>query len=127
MKIIIEHLDPRLWKWSLLEYKHISEFASKDNLIFTNIKGPKTAEKLSKLGTVYKESVKELNFKNACILDPDAKETLTPKDKFDYVIMGGIHLRKGQKRRSLARWTFLQGILGKGRCRQTPRDMSHGR
>ena len=90
MKIIIEHLDPRLWKWSYIEYKHISDFAGKENVIFTNIHGPKTIEKLSKIGKVYTESVKELKFENACVLDPDAKETLTPKDKFDYVIMGGI-------------------------------------
>lgn len=90
MKFIIEHLDPRLWKWSFIEYKHISDFAGKENLIFTNVHGEKTIEKLSKIGKVYKESIKKLKFENACILDPNAKETLSPEDKFDYLIMGGI-------------------------------------
>lgn len=90
MKFIIEHLDPRLWKWSQIEYKHISEFASKSNVIFTNIHGPKTIEKLKKLGKVYEKSVKELKFKNACILDPHAIDTLRPEDNFEYLIMGGI-------------------------------------
>ncbi|MFH2021011.1 MAG: SAM-dependent methyltransferase [archaeon] len=90
VRFIIEHLDPRLWKWSLLEYSHISSFVGKENLIFTNIKGEKSREKLSEFGDAKKESVQRLNFKNACVLDPGAKETLKPTDKFDYLILGGI-------------------------------------
>ncbi len=90
IKIIIEHLDPRLWKWSFIEYKHVSDLIGKENLIFTNIKSEKAREKLSALGKVHKEKVEKLNLKNACILDPNAKETLTAKDKFDYLIIGGI-------------------------------------
>lgn len=89
-KFIVEHLDPRLWKWSLLEYKHISDIVGKDNIIFTNIKSKKEQQKLRKIGDVCAESVKELNFKNMCILDPSAKQTLTPEDKFDYILLGGI-------------------------------------
>jgi ribosome biogenesis SPOUT family RNA methylase Rps3 len=90
MKFIIEHLDPRLWKWSYMEYKHISDFSGKENVIFSNIRGPKTIQKLSEIGKVYEKSVKELNFENACILDPNAEKTLSPEDNFDYLIMGGI-------------------------------------
>jgi ribosome biogenesis SPOUT family RNA methylase Rps3 len=90
VKIIIEHLDKRLWKWCFTEYKHISEFANKSNVIFTNIKGEKAREKLSPFGKVYKESVSSLSLKNACVLDPCAKETLLPSDKFDYLILGVI-------------------------------------
>jgi ribosome biogenesis SPOUT family RNA methylase Rps3 len=90
-KIIIEHLDPRLWKWCYLEYKHVSDLIGKKNLIFTNIKSDKAKEKLIQLGEVYKEKVEKLDFKNACVLDPNAKETLNPKDnKFDYLVVGGI-------------------------------------
>ncbi len=88
-KLIIEHLDPRLWKWSLLEYRHASDYIGKDNIIYTNIRG-KSKEKLSYYGLVYDKKISELNLKNVCILDPSAKETLTPKDKFDYYIIGGI-------------------------------------
>jgi len=85
---IIEHLEPELWDWCLIEYKNISKTVGKDNLWFTNIK--KDADKLEKYGKVIKESVKELNLKNACVLDPESKDTLKTKDKFDYFIFGGI-------------------------------------
>ncbi|MEM2131351.1 MAG: RNA methyltransferase, partial [Candidatus Woesearchaeota archaeon] len=97
-KIIIEHLDKRLWKWSLMEYKHASELIGKENIIFTNIKTEKSIEKLKDYGLIYKEKIEALlkkenskiDFKKACILDPFAKETLKPSDKFDYLIIGGI-------------------------------------
>jgi ribosome biogenesis SPOUT family RNA methylase Rps3 len=89
-KIIIEHLDPRLWKWSFLEYKHVSDVIGKNNLIFTNIKTGSSKNKLSPYGKTYKEKVEKLNLKNACVLDPGAKEALSPKDRFDYLVVGGI-------------------------------------
>ena len=91
---IIEHLEPALFPWCLLEYKHISKIVGKRNLWFTNIKD-KDKNKLSKYGKVFTESIKQLinkNYhchnvkthlyftnKNICILDPEAKKTLTPK------------------------------------------------
>lgn len=91
MKFIIEHLEPEVFKWCLLEYNHISQIVGKNNLIFTKIK-KKDLKKLSKLGKVESKSVKELNLKRACILDPFAKNTLSPRDieLFDYLIFGGI-------------------------------------
>lgn len=89
-KIIIEHLDPRLWKWSLLEYSHVSDYIGKQNLIFTNIRTESSRSKLSPFGTIFKERAEKLGLKNTCVLDPGAKETLSPKDKFDYLIVGGI-------------------------------------
>lgn len=87
---IIEHLEPELGKWCLIEYRHISKIAGKNNLWFTNIKRKKDAEKLSKIGKVFSESVCKLNLKNACILDPEAKKTLKPGEKFSFFIFGGI-------------------------------------
>ena len=91
MKFIIEHLEPEVFKWCLLEYKHISQIVRKNNLIFTNIK-KKDVKKLSNLGKVETKSVKKLNLKKACILDPFARQLLSPKDAevFDYLILGGI-------------------------------------
>lgn len=95
-KFIIEHLDPQLWKWCYIEYKHISEIVGKRNLIFTNIKKDSDKYKLSSLGKVYFKSIKELVLakkidpRKMCILDPSAKQTLNPKDKFDYILLGGI-------------------------------------
>jgi ribosome biogenesis SPOUT family RNA methylase Rps3 len=89
---IIEHLEPKLWEWCLIEYEHISKTFGKENLLFTNIKNENDARKLSKLGKVSKESVAKLNLNNACVLDPEAKETLSPESAkdFEYFIFGGI-------------------------------------
>ena len=35
MKFIIEHLEDEVWEWCILEYRHMSEFVGKENLIFT--------------------------------------------------------------------------------------------
>lgn len=89
MIFIIEHLDPKVWKWSLLEYEHISHHVGKKNLWFTNVKNG--AAQLKKLGKVFKESVTKLKPANACILESAGKQTLKPSDKkFDYFIFGGI-------------------------------------
>lgn len=92
MKYIIEHLDGTVYKWCQMEYKHISETVGRDNLIFTNVKGDAGKKILEKLGEVKTESVIKLNLKNACILDPVAKDTIKTADckKYDYLIFGGI-------------------------------------
>jgi ribosome biogenesis SPOUT family RNA methylase Rps3 len=86
---IIEHLEPELFEWCLIEYEHISETVGKNQLWFTNIK-QKDAKKLEKFGKVFSESVKQMKLDNVCVLDPEAKSTLSPSDKFDYYIFGGI-------------------------------------
>ncbi|MEK6936746.1 MAG: SAM-dependent methyltransferase [Nanoarchaeota archaeon] len=85
---VVEHLDGKLWRWCLIEYKHISRIVGKKSLLFTKVK----SKELRRYGKVFKKSVLELSLKNACVLDPDAKKTLTPKDarKFKYFIFGGI-------------------------------------
>jgi len=89
---IIEHLEPRLWKWCFIEYKHISETVGRQNLIFTNIKNERDAEKLSDYGIVLKNSIKDIPIKNACVLDPESDKTLNPESskKFEYFVFGGI-------------------------------------
>ena len=94
MKFIIEHMELEVYDWCLLEYKHMSKIVGKSNLIFTNVK--KQQSKLKNLGKVHKESIKELlNIypkQEICLLDMDAKTTLTTKDKtnFKYFLFGGI-------------------------------------
>jgi ribosome biogenesis SPOUT family RNA methylase Rps3 len=89
---IIEHLEPELFEWCLIEYEHISETVGKENLWFTNIKNEKDRKKLSSFGKVFFESVREMKLENVCVLDPEAKKTLAPEDsdEFDYYIFGGI-------------------------------------
>ena len=88
--IIIEHLEPKVWPWCLIEYKSISKLIPKKNLWFTNIH--KKSKELESLAKVSKESVINLNLDKACILDPDAPKTLTPKEakEIKYFIIGGI-------------------------------------
>ncbi len=86
--IIVEHLEPKLWPWCKIEYESISKMIPKKNLWFTNIK----SQSLKNFGKVSKNSIKEISLKKACILDPNARKTLTPEEtkKFDYFIIGGI-------------------------------------
>lgn len=88
---IIEHLEPKLWPWCIIEYKSISKIVGKSHLWFTNI-DKKDARKLSKYGKVFSESVKTMALQGACILDPESDELLSPSDsrKFQYFIFGGI-------------------------------------
>ncbi len=92
MKFIIEHLEPRIYKWCLLEYEHISKIIGKDNLIFTNIKTEKQKQQMEKFGKVYRESIKDIinNFENSCLLDSKAKKELSSYDGFEYLVLGGI-------------------------------------
>jgi ribosome biogenesis SPOUT family RNA methylase Rps3 len=99
MKFIIEHLEPRLFKWCIIEYTHISEIVGKDNLIFTNIR-ENDVKKLEKLGEVHTQSVKEMTYNNSCVLDPFAKKELDANDKFDYMILGGILGDEPMKKRT---------------------------
>lgn len=87
---IIEHLEPKLFPWCIIEYKNISKIVGKNHVYFTNIK-KKDASKLTKYGKVFTESVKDLNLPSICILDPDAEDTLNPEDSdIQYFIFGGI-------------------------------------
>jgi ribosome biogenesis SPOUT family RNA methylase Rps3 len=86
MRYVIEHLEPKLYEWCLIEYRHISAMVGKENLIFTNVR----SNSLKGLGEVHKESVRSLKFRNACVLDPNAPGVLSSADKFDYLILGGI-------------------------------------
>ncbi len=87
---IIEHLEPKMWKWCQIEYKHISQMVGRPNLWITNVK--KGSIPLQKCGKVIKKSVVQLPLSKACVLDPDAEKILTPVDarNFDCFIFGGI-------------------------------------
>ena len=93
MKFIIEHLEPELFEWCLIEYEHISSIVGKNNLIFTNIKSyrnkvsgelknprflsnKKDADKLKKFGDVYEKNISELKFEKICVLSQYSKKTL---------------------------------------------------
>ncbi|MEK6892096.1 MAG: SAM-dependent methyltransferase [Nanoarchaeota archaeon] len=108
MKFIIEHLEPELFEWCLIEYEHISKIVGKNDLIFTNIKNKNDVSKLKKFGNVFDGSFSELNNKlnfnknKICILSQYAQKTLetNDKNKFEYFVFGGILGDKPAKRRT---------------------------
>ena len=90
---IIEHLEPKLWKWCLLDYENISKIVGKGNLWITNLKSEANLKKLGGFAKCFKQSVRELGLKTGecCVLDADASKTLSSADKkFRYFIFGGI-------------------------------------
>ncbi len=90
--LIIEHCEPKLSEWLLLEYKHAAKLW-KGELLFTRVTDTKTAKILRNLGTVKKENAKDLySDKNCIVLDPQAQRPLTPKDctNADALIVGGL-------------------------------------
>ncbi len=108
MKFIIEHLEPELYDWCLIEYEHISKIVGKDNLTFTNIKNKKEQNKLKKYGEVYGKSISELKLnnsksKNICILSQYSEITLktSDKNKFEYLVFGGILGDNPAKKRTI--------------------------
>jgi ribosome biogenesis SPOUT family RNA methylase Rps3 len=109
---IIEHLEPKMWKWCLMEYEHISKIVGKQNLIFTNIKRP--TPRLAPFGRIYKRSVRDLDLdlREVCVLDPDAPTELSPSDskRYKYYVFGGILGDYPPKKRTKRELTpFLNG------------------
>ena len=102
MRFVIEHLEPELYPWCLIEYKHISRIVGKKSLIFTNIKTKKEQNKLKKYGKVYGNGITDLKLKNICVLSQYAKNTLTASDKnkFQYFVLGGILGNNPAKKRT---------------------------
>ena len=113
MKFVIEHLEPELYDWCVIEYEHISKIVGKDNLIFTNVGNKKYDNKLKKYGTIYKKRISELDFKKICVLSQYSKKTLetSDKDKFEYLIFGGILGDNPAKKRTI---NFTKKIEKKG-------------
>ncbi|MCX6670977.1 MAG: RNA methyltransferase [Euryarchaeota archaeon] len=90
--LIIEHCEPTLSEWLMLEYKHAAKLWN-GKLVFTRVADHKTAQVLRNLGSVRKENAKDLYSDKKCIvLDPQAKKPLTPKDctSIDALIVGGL-------------------------------------
>ena len=92
MKYVIEHLEPRLFKWCILEYRNISKIVGRNNLIFTNMKNELQQNKLRCFGKTYLKKVGTLEMKKVILLDPNCEQTLTTDDckKFGYLVFGGI-------------------------------------
>lgn len=90
---VIEHLEPEIGKWLIIEYRHASKILGKNRLVFTNVKKKTHAIKLSKFGSVKPESFSELfHPKEIIILDMKALNPLMIRDFVGKkaVVVGGI-------------------------------------
>lgn len=83
-------MEPELFPWCLIEYRHMAEAVGADNLTITNV----NKDELSKIDfcKATADSAANLSLKNICILDPEAPLTLQPddKDRFNHLVFGGI-------------------------------------
>ena len=97
---VVEHLDPELGPWSLLEYQAITEESKGDGAAFClssvprSLTLPRTLRDAPRL-VIEHRSVEEIyaNDKGrVCLLDPAAKAELSVDDatKFDVFLFGGI-------------------------------------
>lgn len=97
---VVEHLDPELEQWSALEYANIANesHASGAQFILSSVspalKPPPEVQQAAGI-RIEQRSVEEIfaNCKDrVCLLDPAAKEELSPEDgeTFDVFLFGGI-------------------------------------
>ncbi|MEM2196743.1 MAG: SAM-dependent methyltransferase [Sulfolobales archaeon] len=110
MKVVVEHLEECLSPWLMCEYSYVVKLF-KNSVLFTNVKSLRTRNTLKELGVdVVEASVVDLvannSLRHPIILDPKARETLTPEDlvSADSVIIGGImgeHPPKGRTFREI--------------------------
>lgn len=91
MKLIIEHVEPKVSEWLFIEYSHSAKIW-KNNTIFTNVKIDKDKEKLKTIGQIEEKKFFEIFNKNLIILDPKAEKELSPEDfkMYEYLVIGGI-------------------------------------
>ena len=97
---VVEHLDPELGPWSLLEYQAIARESADDGVKFCLSSVPNEPQVLSQLqgvkGLVVEhrsvEDIYPTKEERVCLLDPAAKAELSPNDgqKFDVFLFGGI-------------------------------------
>ncbi|MDA1196624.1 MAG: SAM-dependent methyltransferase [Nanoarchaeota archaeon] len=92
MIYIIEHLEPELFPWCIIEYRHITKILGKANVLFTNIRRKKDCDRLRGFARAVKESFTTLDLKRVCVLDPAASKVLSSSDvkEFDTIVLGGI-------------------------------------
>ena len=97
---VVEHLDPECGPWSTLEYITISQESAEAEAQFCLSSAPKDIDLPDALRTcpalsIERRSVEDIyrdDKSRVCLLDPAAKEELSPDDRhdFDVFVFGGI-------------------------------------
>ncbi len=104
-----------MFPWCVIEYEHISRLVGKKHVLLTNVRKQDVA-KMRKFCSVVTKSVLSLDLTHACVLDPKARQTLTPDDalQFDSFIFGGIlgdAPERGRTKKLLT--SNLQGVVAR--------------
>ena len=95
--LIVEHCEPEITPWLILEYRHVSLIYGRSYVWYTNVPS-RYHRLLSKYGLVKSKSVIDLVRTGAIdpsvviVLDPKASRSLTYEDlaSAGYVVVGGI-------------------------------------
>lgn len=97
---VVEHLDPELEQWSALEYKTIAHESHRSGARFLLSSVPQSLQLPSNLENVEGLEVERASVESVfrdqkarvCLLDPAAKQELSPEDGdlFDVYLFGGI-------------------------------------
>lgn len=97
---VVEHLDPECGPWSTLEYLAIAKESTASGAQFCLSSAPKDIDFPASLRVcqgleIEHRSVEEIyrdRKSRVCLLDPAAKEELSPEDAddFDVFVFGGI-------------------------------------
>lgn len=92
MRLVIEHLEPKLSDWLFIEYSSSARIAGEE-LLITNVRKGSDYRKLSKITQVERKSALKLFPQEEMILlDPQARKSLSPDDfkGRPFVLIGGI-------------------------------------
>ena len=97
---VVEHLDPELEQWSALEYETIAHESYRTGARFLLSSVPQSLQLPSNLKNVEGLEVEQASVESifrdqkarVCLLDPAAKQELSPQDGdlFDVYLFGGI-------------------------------------
>lgn len=97
---VVEHLDPECGPWSTLEYTAIAKESTDAGAVFCLSSAPSDVNIPESVRTVKGFNIEHRSVEDVyqhckdrvCLLDPAAKEELSPKDahEFDIFVFGGI-------------------------------------
>ena len=95
---VVEHCEPEIGAWSVLEYVAIASETTLPNTFTISSVDPTLAANIPTSLTHLNITTKEVNTldgivpERVCLLDPSAEQEMTPDDAelFDWYVFGGI-------------------------------------
>lgn len=93
MLFVIEHLEPNLSEWLLIEYSHAAQIVGRKRLLITKVKKKSEFRKLARVARVERKRARELfKQRELIVLDPHARKNLSSADLRGKraIVIGGI-------------------------------------